>query len=978
MRASRLVVLAVVGASCAHLRSPSPPAPAQPAAWTFALDDTIGTDTTTVRGVLPNGLTYMIRRNAMPPGRAELRLVVNAGSVLEDEDQRGLAHFVEHMAFNGTQHFAKHQLTDFLESIGMRFGPDLNAFTSSDETVYMLQVPTDSAQILDKAFLILRDWAVGMLLEDEEIEKERGVILEEWRLGRGAQARIRDAQRPVVYHGSRYASRPPIGDPEVIAHCPPEALRRFYRTWYRPDLMAVIAVGDFEPEAIRRLIAAHFQDIPPHPAPAPRVDFPVPDHPGPLCVVATDPEATRTTVTLYHKVDPRPSRTWADCRMLLVERLCLGMLNTRLEERTRELDPPFVSAFASKWSLARTKDSYTLSATVREGGLRRGLEALVGELARLRQAGFTQTELDRQRRVVLRTLEREYEEREKTDSGSLVWRYVDEFLTHDRQPEPDAALSFARQHLPTVSLHEVNQLVSSWGQANRVIAVGAPDAARDWLPPESELLALVDSLEQTALQAYLDSLPTQDLMARRPTPGRVRRQRRLDAVGAVEWTLSNGVRVVVKPTDFKNDEILFSAFSPGGHSLVPDSLIVPALTACDLVVEGGVGQLSRTQLDKLLAGSLVTVQPTLMEAFEGFWGSCSPRDLEKALQLVHLYFTSPRIDSATFLSYRARQEEVVRRRSADPFEVFQDTLSATLNQYDPRQPLWNLELLDRLDPVQSLAVYQDRFGDASDFTFVLVGSLDLGQTKQLVETYLGSLPAPRRTETWRDVAPKRPSGVVAKEVRRGVEPKSHVTLVFPSAFSWSAPTVHRIRSTVTALQIRLRDRIREEMGGTYGVGVWPSLTRYPREECLTRISFGCDPHRVEELVEAVFAEIRSLQEQGPDSLLLTKVKEGQRRQFERNLRENQFWLNALYQAYVNGQPAEEILEYPKLVDSLSAEDIRRQATALFSQDRYVRVVLYPSEHPDEPLSPQGLGSGPGTEAPERLSPDTAAMPMPEG
>lgn len=942
MRTFTVFLLAAACAlSCARMAPPAPVRPAEPAFPPIALGDTIPRDPAAITGVLPNGLTYVIRPNAKPEKRAELRLAVNAGSVLEDDDQLGLAHFLEHMAFNGTEHFAKHELTDFLESIGMRFGPDLNAYTSFDETVYMLQVPTDSAELVDKAFLILRDWAGRMLLEDEEIDKERGVILEEWRLGRGAEARIDDKHHPVVYHGSQYAKRLPIGDPKVIEHCSYETLRRFYRDWYRPDLMAVIAVGDFDPADIQRLIEEHFGDMPRQEAPRERTLFPVPDHDSLLCVVATDKEATRTQVSLYHKRERLPVRTGIDFRRRLVENLHYGMLNQRLEERTKEPDPPFVWAFSGNWSIARTKDSHTLVAAVRDGGLERGLEALVGEAIRARLHGFTDTELDRQKRILLRNAERAYAERDKTESGRLVWPYVGQFLRGDPSPGPQFIYAFYEQYLPTVSLEEVNSLSGEWTEGSRVLTVGAPDSPNNPLPSEQELISLVKEIERRNLEAYADSLPAQDLMADLPRPGTIAGERALDAVGAVEWTLANGIRVVLKSTDFKNDEIVFSAFSPGGHSLVPDSLIIPATAACDVVEECGVDGFTSIQLRKIMAGSLVSVRPTLSDAFEGFSGSCSPRDLEKAFQLIYLYFTAPRRDSSAFLAYRARQEEYVKRRSSEPYEVFRDTLSVTLNQYDYRQRPWSPELIEELDLERSLAIYRDRFADASDFTFVFVGALDLETTRPLVRTYLASLPDLDRMETWRDLTPERPRGVVAKEVRRGVEKKSQVALVFPSGLRWSTTTVHRIRSMATALQIRLRERVREEMSGTYGIGVWPSLTRYPREECLTWISFGCDPHRVDELVAAVLDEISAMQESGPDSLLLTKVKEGQRRQFEKNLKENQFWQVALHNAYLHGQPVEEILDYPTLVESLSADDIRNAARACFDQARYVKTVLYP-------------------------------------
>jgi zinc protease len=593
--------------------------------------------------------------------------------------------------------------------------------------------------------------------------------------------------------------------------------------------------------------------------------------------------------------------------------------------------------------IARTKEAYTLTATVRDGGLSRGLVALLRETARVVRHGFTETELERQKRIAQRGMERSYLERDKTESNHLVWAYVGHFLRGDASVGIDFGYRFYRDYLPGITLDEVNALSHQWTKGSRVVAVGAPEAHDTPLPGASEIAELIHAAELAEVDAYTDTLPSDCLMVRPPAPGSVVEERNLADVDAVEWTLSNGIRVVLKPTDFKNDEILFSAFSPGGLSLVPDSLIIPALTACNIVSECGVGSFNKTQLDKLLAGSLVRLWPNLSEAFEGFEGSCSPQDLEKALQLVHLYFTEPRADSTAFLAYRARQEEYVTKRGAEPGEVFQDTVTVTINQHHPRSRPWTPELLGELDLETSLNVYRDRFADASDFTFVFVGALDLPMARPLVETYLASLPDRDRTESWRDVGPNRPAGVVAKEVHRGMEPKSRVTLAFPSALAWSTEAVHHVRSMAGVLQIMFRERIREELGGTYGVGIWPGPSRYPREECLSWISFGCDPDRADELVTAVFEEISRLQTDGPDSTDLAKVKEGQRRQFEKNLQENRFWQQALHNSYLHGEPVARILAYPELVDSLTAEDIREAAVTHLDGSRYVKVVLYPED-----------------------------------
>ncbi|MBN1426030.1 insulinase family protein [Candidatus Fermentibacteria bacterium] len=943
MRTVLPLFLTTLVLSCARLAPPATEHPVEPVVASCALTDTLSLDPAVITGVLPNGLTYFIRRNGKPEGRAELRLAVNVGSVLEDEDQRGLAHFTEHMAFNGTEHFAKHELTDFLESIGMRFGPELNAYTSFDETVYMLHVPTDSAELVEKAFLILHDWACGMLLEDEEIDKERGVIMEEWRGRRGADARISDRQYPVLYHGSRYGVRLPIGEPSVIEGCEYETLRRFYRDWYRPDLMAVVAVGDFDPAWIKTLIEERFSGITLPETMREREFFPVPDHDSLLCIVTTDPEATRTQLSLVYKGPRRPIVTGEDYRRRMVENLHLSMLNRRLEERAKETDPDFIRAYSMNRAIARTKEAYTLTAQVRDGGVIRGLEALLGEAQRVYQHGFISTELEREKLVFLRNADRAYVEQDKTESNRLIWSYVGSFLRDEPTPGVEFAYRFCQEHLPGITLDEVNGFAQTWMNGSRVVMVSAPESVENPPPNEEELAARIAAVKHAAYEAYEDAMPGLQLLDRIPAPGSVVAERQLDAVGATEWTLSNGIRVVWKPTDFKNDEILFSAFSPGGSSLVPDSLVTAASSACGIVLESGVGAFSKTQLDKVLAGSLVFMWPSIDEAFEGMNGSFSPKDMETAFQLIHLYFTAVREDSAAFGAYRTQMEEYVRNRSAEPREVYQDTVSATLSQYHPRHRLWTAETVRELDLGEALAVYRDRFADAGDFTFVFVGALDPEALRPLAATYLASLPALGRGETWRDVGPTPPEGVVEKEVRLGIEKKGEVRLVFPSDLAWSPQAVHRIRSMAQAMQIRLRERIREDMSGTYGVGVRPGLVRYPKSKCFAWISFGCDPDRADELVEAVLSEIAAIQAEGPDSVDLAKVKEAQRRQFVKGLQENRFWQNALHDAYLHDEPVEDILSYSDLIESLTAEDIREAAVSVFDFDRYVKIALYPGD-----------------------------------
>jgi zinc protease len=943
--ASLLVLLIALVVGCGTTQPQQEPgtapaaAPAPSAAPSTA---DIPLDPAVTSGVLDNGLTYYIRQHDEPQQRAELRLVINAGSVLEDDDQRGLAHFVEHMCFNGTENFAKQEIVDYLESIGMRFGADLNAYTSFDETVYMLQVPTDDEAIVEKGFQILGEWAHRVSFEPEEIDKERGVVIEEWRLGRGAQARIFDKQAPIIFEGSRYAERLVIGSEEVLASFPHDTLRRFYRDWYRPDLMAVVAVGDFDPLEIEQLIRAHFEAIPNPDQPRPRQEFDVPDHDGTRYALVTDPEATFTRVSLLNLLPKDELHSEADYRRSLVEGMHDAMLGQRLQERAREADPPYVAAGGGKGSLVRTKGAYSLGALVKEGGLERGLEALMTEAERARRHGFTATELERTKSAFLRSMEQAYRERDKIKSGSFANEYATHFLTEEAAPGLEAEFELAKKYIPTITLEEVNALAGRWlSDSNRVITASAPEKEGLEPPQEASIAAVLASVAAADIEPYQDRVADQPLMAAAPPPGEILSESTIDELGVTEWRLANGIRVVLKPTDFKNDEVLFTAFSPGGTSLVSDAEDVAASTADTVVTQGGVGPFDLTELQKLLADKVVGVSPYISELEEGLSGSASPEDLETMFQLIHLYVTTPRSSEEAFASVQQRFRGIVENRLARPEAVYSDRIAAIMAQDHPRRRPWSEELLDEMDLDTSFRIYKDRFADSSDFTFVFVGNFEPDDLRPLVLSYLGSLPATGRQETWRDVGVRAPEGVIEETVAKGIEPKSRVTILFPNEFEWTRQNSFDFNAVASVLRIRLREVLREDEGGTYGVGVNASASRYPRQTSTFSVGFGCDPDRVEELVGLVHDEIRALQDNGPDPDDVAKVQEQRRRQREIQLRENGFWLSALEASWWYDQDPLLILQYDELVDGLTGEAVRDSARRWIDFERRVEVVLMP-------------------------------------
>jgi zinc protease len=748
--------------------------PAQAQAQSQALSAPMPMDPEITIGKFPNGLRYYIRKNKKPEKRAELRLVVKAGSILEDDDQQGLAHLVEHMAFNGTSHFPKNELVAFIETLGMRFGADVNAYTSFDETVYMLTVPTDKPETVDKGLLVLEDWAHNLAFDPVEIDKERGVVMEEWRLGRGAGMRMLNTYLPILAKGSRYAVRLPIGKPEIIQGGKQERLKQFYADWYRPDLMAVIAVGDFDKASIEKMITTHFASIPAATKPRPRTAYDVPDHPGTAYAIATDKEASTTSVQINTLLPGREEGSIAVYRQKTVDNLFSGMLSARFSELAQKPDAPFIGAGAGRGPFfARSQDAASLGALVKEDGIERGLDALLTETERVARFGFTATELERQKQNVLRTYERNALEKENRLSASRADEYVRNFLENESLPTADDEYVLHQRFLPGITLEEVNKLAREWfPDRNRTVIVTAPAKAGLVIPDESKLTAVIKNSATKDLKPYVDTLASAALLEAPPKPGAVAKTKVQEAIGITEWELSNGVRVILKPTTFKEDEILFRATSPGGTSLASDQDYIPASSATQVITAGGVGKFNAIDLRKFMTGKVASASPFIGEIQEGLSGSSSRRDLETMFQLIYLRFTQPRADATAFNVQANQMKTFLINQAAVPEFAFFSALTTTRYQNHLRRRPPTVETIDAWNLDKSLAFYKDRFADASDFTFVFVGSFDVATIKPLVERYLGSLPSINRKESWKDVGARTPTGIVEKKVEKVIEPKS--------------------------------------------------------------------------------------------------------------------------------------------------------------------------------------------------------------
>ncbi len=897
-------------------------------------------------GRLKNGLTYYVRRNTRPEKRADIYLAVNAGSTLEDADQQGLAHFVEHMAFRGTKHFQKHEVINFLEHTGMRFGPDINAYTSFDETVYTLRVPTDDAEIVRKSLLILSDWAHAVSFDGADIDKERGVVIEEWRLGRGAEARMRDKQFPILFKGSRYAERLTIGKKEVLEKAPHDAIRRFYRDWYRPNLMAVIAVGDFDPDTMEAAIRSQFAPLTNPAHPRPRTLYPVPDHAETLISVATDPEATSTRVAVYTKIKRQGRSTVGDYRQQLVERLYHSMVNDRLSELRRMPDPPFLFAFSTSGSFVRTRDVLFQTAGVQESKLATGLDALLVELARVDKHGFNPMELERSKKELLRGYEQAYKERDKQESEQFTREIVDAFLEGDPMPGIEFELGLARRFLPTITVDEVNRMArQSITGKNRVILVNGSEKAAALLPSEAKLREVFTAAQAKTVEPWVDRVRQEPLVPEPPKSGTIVEESTIPELGVTRWRLSNGVVVLLKPTDFKNDQVLLSGFSPGGSSLLPDAQYTSASFAGAVLSEGGLGKFDSVELRKALAGKIASAGANVAELEETVGGQASPQDLETMFQLLYLRFTAPRADAKAFESWKARTKASIENRQARPETVFGDTVQVTMSQGHFRRRPISPEILDEIDLATAEAVWRDRFADAGNFTFGMVGAMKIDEVRPLVLQYLGGLPSAGRKENWKDVGVRPPGGVVNFGVKKGLEPKSQVHIEFTGPASWSRENSHLATSLASALRIRMREVLREDLGGVYGVGVSGGISRRPVEQVSFTISFGCAPERVAELQKATLDLIESVKKDGFSDDIAAKVREQQVRAQETALRENGYWLSVLLGSARFGDDPKLVLHYDELVKLVTADSLRDTARKYFDPQRVVTGVLEPEVAP---------------------------------
>lgn len=935
----RLLVLSLLGILSSELPAqinPSQPMPVDPKVKI---------------GRLSNGLTYYIRQNKKPEQRVELRLVVNTGSVLEDDDQQGLAHFMEHMNFNGTKRFPKNELVSYLQSIGVEFGADLNAYTSFDETVYMLPVPTDKPGLVEKGLQILEDWAHNALLDSLEIEKERGVVIEEWRLSRGAEERMMKQTLPVQYQGSKYAERLPIGKIEILQSFSHAALKRFYKDWYRPDLQAVIVVGDIDVSDMEQKIKEIFGDIPAPSSPRKREIFTVPEHAEVLSVVAKDKETAFPSVEVLFKKEKQPEATIGDYVRYMNGILFTSMLNNRFREVTLKPNPPFVGAGSYYGeSYARTKDAYQLFANTSDTGMSRSLYTLMEENRRVSLYGFTTSEFDLQKKQIQSYYDRIFNEREKEESYKYVDEYVGNFLVNEPIPGIEWEYDFVKQYLSSVTLQDINKLAAQWTTKNNmVVTLNAPDKQGIKIPSAEEVKNILSAADMAPIEPYKEKVLAASLIdPAKLKVGKVISSKQDDELGTTVLKLSNGATVILKPTNFKNDEIIFRAFSKGGHSLVKDADYYSAINAAPIVSQSGVGDFSAIDLGNMLKGKNTSLSPTIAANSEGMSGNTTPKETETLLQLVHLYFTAPRKDAAAFESFKTRQKQLYANVAANPQIYFSAEFQKIMTQNHPRGgALPKPEDFDKISLDRSIHIYKERFANAGDFTFLFTGSFNEETIKPLLEKYIGSLPGVAKKETFRDLGIRPPKTKVNKVITKGADPKSVVNIVFTGPAVYSANDAYALRSLGELMDIKLVEQLREEKGGVYGVSASGGINRIPYSNYVFNITFPCAPDNADTLTDAAIKELKKIITSGVSTEDLEKIKEQQKRKLEVDIKQNSFWSNNLFDAYFYGSNPSEILNKQKMIDSLNSKMIQDAAKKYINLNSYIRATLKPDIKQEE-------------------------------
>ena len=913
---------------------------------------TVEQDASIRQGKLKNGLTYYIRHNAKEAGLADFYIAQRVGSILEEPRQRGLAHFLEHMAFNGTKHFPgkgkQLGIVPWCETIGVKFGTNLNAYTSVDQTVYHIgSAPIKREGIIDSCLLVLNDWSQFIDLEPKEIDKERGVIHEEWRNRRTGMAmqRMMENVMPKIYKGSKYEDCLPIGNMDIVDNFPYQDLRDYYQKWYRPDLQAIVVVGDFDVDMMERKIQKLFGKIKTHKNPAERIYYPVNDNDKMIVAIEKDKEQPIILGHLYMKSEATPDSEKNSVKYQredYINGLITYMLNGRLSEKKQVANPPFMSATVKNGAffVSRTKDAFSLSISCKQDNVLGGVSVAVGEVERARQHGFTQSELERAKKLYLNAAERQLKMEKDYKNSHYVSQCVNNFLEGEPILTPTYNLQLVKLFDGEVSLAEVNSQVGEIiTDKNQVFIMYGPDKDGFVVPSESEIESTVLAAQQKSYDAYQEEQVPATLMAALPAPGKIVSEKPYGKFGMTEIVLSNGMKVYVKSTDYQADQITMSMRGEGGTSVYGDEDIPNFAFLSGSITEAGVGDFTATRLRKALAGKSLKLAPSITSEGQRITGTSSVKDLETMLQLAHLYFTAPRKDSMAFEGMMNRNLSLLKNRNASSKVVYNDSLSATLYDHNVRMAPVTVEIAKKADYNRIFEIYRERFSDASNFKTVFIGKVDMAQLRPLLCQYLATLPSTHKAEKSNkaNVPQIVKKNEVVKFVHKQETPLANVSVFYTANVPFSPKNDLVLDMLTRVLQIAYTDSVREEKGGTYGVGVSFNLEKEDNPNALLRISYKSDPKRYEELNPVIYKQLLNIADHGPVASSMDKVKKYLKKQYGQMAITNDYWSYVIWHQLDDDADFDK--DYCKMVDNLTASDVQKMAKELLKQNHRVEVTM---------------------------------------
>lgn len=912
----------------------------------FKLTDPIPFDSSVRTGKLSNGLTYFIKKNNKPEKKVDLRLIINAGSILETDEQQGLAHFMEHMCFNGTKRFPKNQLVDYLQSIGVKFGQHLNAYTSFDETVYFLPIPSDSPEKLEKGFQIIEDWAFNTTLTPEEIDKERGVVLEEYRLGLGAQKRMMGRFMPKMMYQSHYANRLPIGKKEILENFTYDKITTFYKDWYRPNLMAVVVVGDINVDEMEKKIKEHFSSYQNPINQKERKYYDVPNHKETFVAIETDKEATGSNVQLMYKDKgaPKKSKNLSDLKGELVEGLFSSMINNRLQEKTNESNPPFVYGYSFHGStFAKTKEAYQSMAMSKENGQLKALQVLVEENERVKKYGFNQSELDRAKKEFLAQMETMLNEREKQESDFFVDQIQGYFLQNEPMPSIEWSVNISKKLLDKITLEEVNAIIKPLiTEENRVVILTSPEKEGIIKVTEKEVLEAL-KVDEKHLTKYADNEVKGELIRKEIKAGTIVKKSKNDKTNIVTIELSNGTKVKYKKTDFKNDEILFQAVSFGGTNLFSNEEHKKTSFAFNGLSEAGISGMNKNDLNKFMTGKMANCRTFVSAISEEMMGDATPKDLEVLMQLIYANFTDLNFDEKAFETYKEKQNSMYGNMLSSPNFYFMSELNKLRNEGNPRyygvlfptEKEWAFT-----DYKLAFDKRKERFSNASDFEFYFIGNIDEVAFEKLILKYIGSLPSnPSVKENIVDLGYRGLKGSHKKVIHKGTDPKSQVNISISGETIYDESESLPLKAATDILQIKLTERLREAESGVYTVSASSSINKIPFSGFNINVNFPCGPNNSEKLLQSALIEMDKIANNGPEEKDVVKFKETMLLDYKKNIKENSYWLNMMNKSYKNSTEVEKIFEIENKVNALTAKDIQIVAKKYFTKDKVIGILM---------------------------------------